>query len=42
LVSGGAPGARYVPAFAIPDGATMTISSTNTPLIVKALDRNSV
>ncbi len=27
-----------MPAFAIPDGATMTISSTNTPLIVKALD----
>jgi hypothetical protein len=34
------PGARYVPAFAIPDGTTMTLtlSGTNTPLIVKALD----
>ncbi len=38
LVSCSTPGARYVPAFAIPDGATMTISDTNTPLIVKALD----
>jgi hypothetical protein len=37
----GAAGARYVPAFALPDGATMTLTgsgSTSTPLIVKALD----
>jgi len=33
-------GARYVPAFAIPDGATMILNSgtTSTPLIIKALD----
>lgn len=37
-VSCGVSGARYVPDFAIPDGATMMISDTNTPLIVKALD----
>lgn len=30
------PNVRYVPAFSIPDGATMTLGST--PLIVKALD----
>ncbi len=33
-------GARYVPAFSLPDAATMTLTSgsTTTPLIVKALD----
>lgn len=30
-------GARYVPMFSIPDGATMTLNE-NTPVIVKALD----
>ncbi|HKK13041.1 MAG TPA: hypothetical protein VKA14_00080 [Gammaproteobacteria bacterium] len=30
--------ARYVPAFALPDGATMTLSGSGTSLIVKALD----
>jgi hypothetical protein len=30
--------ARYVPAFALPDGATMTLPGSNTPLIVKALN----
>ncbi len=30
------PNVRYVPAFSIPDGATMSLN--NTPLIVKALD----
>ncbi|HKJ09672.1 MAG TPA: hypothetical protein VKA76_11365 [Gammaproteobacteria bacterium] len=30
--------ARYVPAFALPDGATMTLPGSGTPLIVKALD----
>jgi hypothetical protein len=30
------PNTRYVPAFSLPDGATMTLGST--PLIVKALD----
>jgi len=36
----GTAGARYVPEFSIPDGATMTLTSTstNTPLVVKALD----
>ena len=34
----GTAGARYVPEFSIPDGATMTLTSSNTPLIVKALD----
>ena len=34
----GTTGARYVPAFSIPDGATMTLTSSNTPLVVKALD----
>ena len=33
-----APNARYVPAFSIPDGATMTLPSPATPLIVKALN----
>jgi hypothetical protein len=32
------PNARYVPLFAIPDGATMTLPSPSTPLIVKALN----
>ena len=31
-------GARYVPEFSLPDGATMTLTGTNTPIIVKALD----
>lgn len=31
-------GARYVPAFALPDDTTMTLTSSNTPLIVKALN----
>ena len=34
----GTAGARYVPEFSLPDGATMTLTSSNTPLIVKALD----
>ncbi len=36
----GATGARYVPEFSLPDGATMTLmdGGTSTPLIVKALD----
>jgi hypothetical protein len=34
----GTAGARYVPEFSLPDGATMTPTSSNTPLIVKALD----
>ncbi|MBI5451003.1 MAG: hypothetical protein HY940_06560 [Gammaproteobacteria bacterium] len=34
----GTAGARYVPAFALADGTTMTLTSSNTPLIVKALD----
>jgi hypothetical protein len=32
------PNARYVPLFAIPDGATMTLPNPSTPLIVKALN----
>jgi len=35
------PNTRYVPAFALPDGATMTLSGTNNgsiPVLVKALD----
>ncbi len=35
------PGARYVPAFSIPDGATMALAgpnNTSITLIVKALD----
>lgn len=32
------PNARYVPLFSIPDGATMTLPSPSTPLIVKALN----
>ena len=32
------PNARYVPAFALPDGATMTLTGSNIPLIVKGLD----
>ena len=35
------PGTRYVPAFALPDGATMTLTGINSgsiPLVVKALD----
>lgn len=31
------PNARYVPQFSLPDGATMTLPSPSTPLIVKAL-----
>jgi hypothetical protein len=31
-------GARYVPLFSIPDGATMTLPNPSTPLIVKALN----
>lgn len=34
----GAPGSRYVSMFPLPDGATMTLPSSNTPLIVKALN----
>jgi len=34
----GTAGARYVPEFSIPDGATMTLTSSNTPLVIKALD----
>ncbi len=34
----GIAGARYVPAFSVPDGATMTLTGSNTPIIVKALD----
>ena len=30
--------ARYVPQFSIPDGATMTLATPSTPLIVKALN----
>lgn len=32
------PNARYVPQFSIPDGATMTLATPSTPLIVKALN----
>jgi hypothetical protein len=32
------PNARYVPLFAIPDGATMTLPNPSTPLVVKALN----
>ncbi|HEV7612245.1 MAG TPA: hypothetical protein VGO37_10245 [Steroidobacteraceae bacterium] len=32
------PQSRYVPLFAIPDGATMTLARPSTPLIVKALN----
>ncbi len=32
------PGSRYVSAFSLPDGATMTLPSTNTPLLVKSLN----
>jgi hypothetical protein len=32
------PNARYVPLFAIPDGATMTLPHPSTPLVVKALN----
>jgi len=32
------PGARYVPQFSIPDGATMTLPNPSTPIIVKALN----
>ncbi len=32
------PNARYVPQFSIPDGATMTLPTPSTPLIVKALN----
>jgi hypothetical protein len=35
------PGTRYVPAFSLPDGATMTLTGINNgsiPLVVKALD----
>ena len=32
------PNARYVPAFSLPDGATMTLPNPSTPLIVKALN----
>ena len=32
------PNARYVPLFSIPDGATMTLPTPSTPLIVKALN----
>jgi hypothetical protein len=34
----GAPGARYVASFAIPNGATMTLPAPATPLVVKALN----
>jgi hypothetical protein len=37
LVACNTPNARYVPLFSIPDGATMTLPSPATPLIVKAL-----
>ena len=32
------PNSRYVPMFSIPDGATMTLPTPSTPLIVKALN----
>ena len=38
LVECNTPNARYVPQFSIPDGATMTLPSPATPLIVKALN----
>jgi hypothetical protein len=32
------PGSRYVSAFSLPDGATMTLPSSGTPLVVKSLN----